>query len=383
MVLCIWYNLPMDFIKNFTPTPLNVLKAIGMVFVGLFIIIFAFDLLGNSFGGMMGGMKLRPVGSMGGTISVAPVAPEFSYGTTGYDSSEGSDYYTKSMSGVVATQGAAYGRGGVMMSSRNVSSTIAPYPPYGGGSVGNGEEFEVTDYSANIETRNKQRDCSAVLALKSLDYVVFENNNESETYCSYTFKVKHANVPEIIAKIKALNPKDFNENSYTIKKQIDDFTSETELIENKINSINKSLESAIRAYDSITSLATQTQNVDTLAKIIDSKLQTIQRLTNESINANAELERLTRAKEEQLDKVDYSYFYVSVYENKFVDWRNIKESWKGAIRNFFYNINNAVQDATINVLLFIFTLIPYLIYLFILIIVAKYSWRVGKNIWKR
>ncbi len=348
----------MDFIKNFTPTPLNVLKAIGVVFVGLFIIIFAFNLLGSTFG------PIVPMNS----ISISPRAPVFSYaGVSSYNP---------------GSQEVSYKGGDVMLSSRNVAPTMPV--SYGGGGVGaDAENFEVTDYSAAIETRNKLKDCGEILKFKSLDYVVFENNNESETYCSYSFKVKHVNVEEIISKIKALNPKDFSENTYTIKKQVDDFTSEIELLEKKIASINKTMESALRAYDEITSLATKTQDAGSLAKIIDSKIQIIQRLTDEGINANAQLERLTRAKAEQLDKVEYTYFNVSVYENKYIDWKNIKESWKSAIRNFFYNINKALQDATVNVLVFVFTLIPYLIYLSILLFVAKYSWRVAKYIWQR
>ena len=343
----------MDFIKNFTFTPLNVLKAVVAIIVSLFIIIFIYNLLGIS----------------SGNFQVNRVAnyPTMSVGSMPMDG-VAYDYSNES----------AYQKSSPSLSIRNIAPTS-----YDGGAGSGAEDFEVTDYNANIETRNKSRDCQEILKLKSLEYVVFENNTEAETYCNFVFKFKHKNVSEIIAVIKGLNPRDFSENTYTIKKQIDDFTSEIEILKKKIDSINTTMESALRAYDEITKLATRSNDASSLAKIIEGKIQIIQRLTDEGINANAQLERLSRAKSEQLDKIDYTYFRVNIHENKYIDWKNIRDSWKSTIRNFFFRINNIIQNSTVSVVVFVFSLIPYLIYLSILLFVGKYFWRFAKHIWQK
>jgi len=274
----------------------------------------------------------------------------------------------------------AYGvGGGVGLSSRNY------IPPINGGTTigDDAEEFEVKDYNANIETRHLEDTCKKITDLKIREDVIFENANEYEKSCNYSFKVKKDSVDEILAIIEALDPKDLNESTYTIKSLIDDYTSEVEILEKKMSSIEETLNDAVKAYDDIAKLATKAQDVESLAKIIDSKIRIIERLTQERINLNAQLERLGRAKAEQVDRLEYIYFNVYVVENKFVDAQNLKDSWKTAVKSFVRDMNSIVQDITINLVSLFFLIIQYIIYLFIVLVVAKYSWRFAKNIWKK
>lgn len=270
---------------------------------------------------------------------------------------------------------------GAKLSTRNVSPIMPPRPS---GSTGSdAESYEVTDYNAQIETRNITETCDAIKELKALDYVIFENASESDRRCSYTFKVEHSRVAEILAIVKNLDPKDLTENTYTIKRQVDDFTSEIEILEKKRDSIDKTLESALRAYDDITSIATRTQNAEALAKIIDSKIGIIERLTQERININATLDQLSRAKAEQLDRLKYTYFNVSVYENIYFDWENIGDSWQAAVKDLVRSINSVLQSVTTGLLSFLLWLLPFIVYIFIIVFVGKYGWRGVKAIWQR
>lgn len=345
----------MEFFNKFGIEPAKMFKTIGLGVVGIIVVVFLFNLIG-------GALPTLRLGSGGGMV--APML-----GGVAYDSSysESPASYTKGMP--VTT-----------LSTRN----IGIYPPRPQTPTGNtAEDFEVTDYNATIETRRKADTCATVAGWKSLQYVIFENANESDTNCSYTFKVEHAKTAEILAKIKALDPKDLNESTYTIKRQIDDFTSEVDILEKKRKSIDETLSSALTAYDQITALATRTQDVASLAKIIDSKIQIIERLTQERININSQLDRLAQAKAEQLDKLEYTYFSVYIYENKFVDGESLADSWKQAVRNFVYQINSAIQSATLTLIAFVIGLIPYLLYALILVVVAKYGWKAVKYIWQR
>ena len=341
----------MEFLNKYN---LTVGKVVKMVFIGLGLII-AFALVAQlvkvPFGsGSMGGF--------GGVMSGAPA-----YNMMAQDSySEGVSYSAK-------------------LSTRNVSPIMPPRPS---GSTGNdAESYEVTDYNAQIETRNLAETCGEVTGLKALDYVIFENASQSDRQCNYTFKVEHTYVEEILAAIKELDPKDLTKNTYTIKRQVDDFTSEIEILTKKRDSIDKTLESALRAYDEITAIATRTQNAEALAKIIDSKIGIIERLTQERININATLDQLSRAKSEQLDRLLYTYFHVNVYENIYFDWENIVDSWNAAIKNLVRSINSVLQSVTTGLLSFLLWLLPFIVYGFIIVFVVKYGWRWVKAIWQR
>jgi hypothetical protein len=256
-----------------------------------------------------------------------------------------------------------------------------PYPPQTTGNTA--EQFEVTDYNASLETGDIEETCATVSELKSLAYVIFENANESTRHCSYSFKVEHAYVDEILAKIKTLDPKSLSENTYTIKSQLDDFTNQTEILEKKKASIEETLETALSAYDEITKLATKTQDAESLARIITSKVALIERLTQERININQQLDYLVRAKSDQLDRLKYTYFSVDISEKKYIDGEALSDSWYEATRQFVYSINYSLQNATLHLVQFSAMVIVYLVYLIILMVVAKFVWKFGLYMWKR
>jgi len=350
--------MEIEFLKKLNIEPAKLFKTIGIGLVGIVVVAFLVSLISSSMPGF---------GRGGGGV-ISPMM-----GGVSYDASyaESGKMYAPSY----AVDGPQ------TLSVRNISPIVPPRP---GTTLGNNaEDFEVTDYTATIETRDKEKACSALAALKPLKYVIFESANAYEYGCSYSFKVEHAHVAEVLATIKTLDPKDLSENTYTIKRQLDDFTSESTILRNKLKSIDDTMSGALRAYDQIISLATRTEDVESLAKIIDSKIQIIERLTQQRININEQLDRLARAKVEQMDRLDYTYFNVSVYENKFVDGQSLKDSWKQTIKNFVSTVNGAAQDATVNVVAFILTLVPYLIYLVILLLVTKYGWKLVKYIWQK
>jgi hypothetical protein len=246
----------------------------------------------------------------------------------------------------------------------------------------NAEDFEVTEYRAMIETRNLKESCNLIMSLKTKDYVIFENSNQNDNNCNFRFKVKKDNVEEVLELVKSLDPRELNENIETIKKQIEDFTSEEEILKRKLKTIDDTLESAIVSYDEISKLATQTRDANSLASIIESKIRIIERLSKEKINVSAQLDRISKSKSEKLDKLEYTYFNVNIYENKYIDIKTIKDSWKSSIKSFVRNLNKIVQDISIGLITLIAYIIQYLLYLFIFVFTAKYVWKLLKRIWK-
>ncbi len=282
--------------------------------------------------------------------------------------------------------GAGYGAAEEMaLSVRNVADSDIAVPPIDGGqAVGDDtEDYEVKEYSASVETRHLDEDCAAIAGLKSKDYVIFERSNEFERGCSYTFKVEVDNVDEILAVVESLNPRDLNETKYSIKRQIEDFTSEEDILKAKLAAIDETISSALESYDDIAALATRTQDAESLAKIIDSKIRIIERLTQERIDTNAKLERLSRAKAQQLDRLTYTYFNIYIYESKFVDGRAIRDSWKASVQQFVRDINDIGQAISLNLVTLVIRLFQYALYALLLLLVVKYGWRIGKRIWQR
>lgn len=344
----------MDFLKKYNLTPVKILKITGLVIVALFLASFALQLLGGSTRTLNTTMQSIGREMVGMAPSMAPM-----------------------MDGDYATDEMAYGKGGG-------TSSYYPSPiPVPSGTTGNdAEEYEVTDYSAHIETHKLNDTCSSVSALKAHDYVIFENASENKHGCSFTFKVEKAHTEEVLGVLRALDPRELSENTYTIKGSVEGLTDQLEILTKKRDSIKSTLDAALRAYDDVTRLATQSQNADALARIISSKVNTIQQLTQEQININAQIDQLIKSKADQLDRLDYTYFYVSVSEIKYADWDNIKDSWKSAVQTFVYNINQAIQNVTVNLIATLIGFIPLIIYFFVALFAAKYGWKYAVRIWK-
>lgn len=363
----------MQLLKGIEWTPRNVLKAVVIGIVALVFASFVFSFVRTSFDsvqidGVRGMMRLANTDS----FSVAPQA-----------------YYGKTSGGEMAAYDYDFAGGSAGLSVRNVagimpsSSAYPPIGPGGGYSTGtNAEEFEVTEYSASIETQDKEDTCTQIADLKSRSYVIFESANEHDRGCDYRFKVEHSRVPEILATIKGLDPKDLSENTYTIKNLVDDFSSETDILTKKRDSIDDTLKDALAAYDEITDVATANQDAESLAKIIDSKIQLIERLTQERININEQLDRLARAKAEQLDRLAYTYFNVSAYENRYLDGEHVADSWKNALRATINDVNTILQEATLGLIALLFLAAQWILYGLIVLFIAKYVWTWARQIWK-
>ncbi len=341
----------MEFFKKIEGKSLKIIKIAVLSVIALLVLALGFSFTVTSFRGMSS--------KNGGGYGMMQ-APGY-YGGVVYDS--------------------AYSDKGVEMASLSVRN-VAPFGTTL--TVGNtAEAFEVTDYTSSIETGNAEKTCASVASLKAKDYVIFEHANTYDRGCGYSFKVEKKRVEEILAFIKTLDPRDISENTETIKNQIDDFTSEISILQKKAVTIDETLKSATRAYDDITSLAIETRDASALAKIIDSKIQVIERLTQERINVNAQLDRLSRSKAQQLDRLTYTYFNVNVYENRFIDKQHIKDSWKTAVKNFVDTLNTSLQGMTISLVGLLFMLVQFALYILVVILLAKYGWKLIKFIWTK
>jgi len=349
----------MDFLKNFDFKTTSVLKIAGLALAVIIVLATAFRLIGTSFN------TVFQKQGIGGISSLT---------MPGYDSAN--------ISGEMAIYDSKASAG---LSVRNVASAPSSMPIYqNNGSTGDqAEAFEVTEYYATIETRQLDKTCAIITDLKPRQDVIFETASEYDRGCSYYFKVKRDKADEILAIVKNLNPKELSDNTYTIKGLVDDFTSEIEILQKKLLSIDDTMKKAVNAYDEVTALATRVQNVESLAKIIDSKINIIERLTQERININSQLESIERSKAQQLDRLEYTYFRLNIIENKFIDGKNLKDSWKLAIKTFVRDINQIAQDITVNLIGLLFLAFQYIIYLLVLLVIAKYGWQLVKYIWRK
>jgi hypothetical protein len=217
----------MDFLNKLDLKPSLIAKAAGIALAAIVIVAFAIMMINSSIGGL-GVSKYDAGVNYGGGAAYQKMSE-----SAAYDSYE--------------------------LSARNVDSMTSSQTPSPSGNTA--EDYEITEYSAEIETRDLEKSCREIISLKPRDYVIFEDANEYDKGCSYVFKVASGQAEEILNIVKGLDPKNLTENTQTIKKRIDDFTSQEEILTKKKETIEETLNNAIKAYDEIAALATQTRDV--------------------------------------------------------------------------------------------------------------------------
>lgn len=292
-------------------------------------------------------------------------------------------YQNNYNTGMMMPESAYYGDSSDSIRSLSQKIVVPPEPGNDYATGETAEAFEIKEYSADIRTNTLDSDCKQITELKKLDYVIFENSNQGKKNCNFSFKAKRENENEIIAIINALNPDSLNANIYTIKKIIDDFDSELDILQKKLASVEKTLADAQSAYDELSLLATKKEDIESLTKIIDSKLNLIEKLTQQRIEIRTEIDRFNKSKAEQLDRLQYVYFNVNIWEDLIIDFEQIKENWKSAIQNFFFNLNQLSQNISIHLVEYTLNLIVGTFYLIISFLVLKTVWFITKKIWKR
>lgn len=341
-----------DIFKKLWQNPLLTLKIVGGGLIGLILLTAAFQLVGNTMNSFRFGESFS-IGSSPSSIR-----------------NEGSMY------------GGDYDMNDEALMQKGMPSPVVPSD--GGFTSGNNaEDFEVTEYNSTIKTGDKNEACTTVSGLKTYEYVIFENANDHKTGCNFSFKVQNDHATEVLSIIEGLHPENLSANTYTIKRSIENTTSEVEILEQKLVSINETLASSLEAYDDITKLATASRDAGSLATIIDSKVRLIERLTEERLNVNERLARLERNKNQQLERLDYTYFYVSVYEDKYFNGQQIKDSWKNAIQLFVQDSNRIVQEISVGMIVFLLYVIQYVLYFFILFVIARRGWKYVKRTWRQ
>lgn len=299
--------------------------------------------------------------------SVAPTPP-LDYGMPEYDMAYPSSGGT----------GGGMGGHAPTLSYRN----IAP-PGYGGTPAGDDlEAFEASDYSATFRQGNIERTCQIIEGLKSRTDVVFINAERGDTNCYYRFKVPKASSERIMSAIKALEPEEFSVHTETVKGQVTDYTSTLTILSTKLAAIESALEDAEAAYDELTVYATSQNDAETLANVINSKLAIIERLTGERLMVRGEIERVTRAKAEEIERIDHVFVSVYAFEDPVINFESIGESWRQAVRNLITIANEVFQSVTVGLVAFIFFLVPIAFYSLLILLVVKYGMRLVKKIWK-
>lgn len=245
----------------------------------------------------------------------------------------------------------------------------------------NAEKFEVEDWYVSYRPSSKTKICDAVAALKADPEIIFTSANTGDYNCNYEFKVAKVKAETVLAQLRDLKPDELNRSVYTIQKTVEGMTDELTIQKNKLAEIEKTLQAAQRDYDELSQLAKEKQDIESLTKLIDLKLSSIEKLSQQRLEISEQITRLEKARAEQLEKLRYTNFHVSVQEDRFIDWKQIVDSWKQQVQQLVRDFNEILQSLSVGLVNFGLQAVRALIYLFLAVGLLRLTWGGVKKIW--
>jgi hypothetical protein len=261
---------------------------------------------------------------------------------------------------------------------------VAPWMPSVNGTR-NSEKYERTGYSATYETGRLATFCGTIEGWKPLEYVIFDSSNQSEYGCNYEFRVEKEKTDEIVAKLKDLNPKDWSVYTSTVAQGIEDTSDRIATLKTRLTSLNDTLAQAESAYNKLVVLATQSGKVGDLANILNSKLTTIERLTNDKLSLEEQIKQYSGGNDDLMDETAYTHFSVSVQKITIVDWRQLGDEWRNALQATVRELSQIVSWILLGLPALILSLVWYGLVFGICIIAlaffAKVLWKAVLKIW--
>lgn len=261
------------------------------------------------------------------------------------------------------------------------SSNILPPAPGQDTVSEDAESYEITDYSLSYRPHSKAHTCDTITALKSREEIVFEESRSDERSCYFRFRVKTKSVDEVLTILQDLNPDDTSKSVYSIQKTVEGLTDELKIQEEKLTQTEIALTDAQKSYDELTKLATHKNDVESLTKLIDLKLNTINRLSQEKLAISQAIDQVQKNRADQLLRLEYTNFNINVSENRLADWKNLTDSWTAAVQQFVTDSNTLLQDLTVGLVTWIFRAGLGFVYLMIAIGLARLAWIVGRRVW--
>jgi chromosome segregation ATPase len=178
-------------------------------------------------------------------------------------------------------------------------------------------------------------------------------------------------VESVLSFLEELNPREVSENTYTIKREVSQLETQMDILKTKLESLDIALKDALASFAEVEAAARRSGDVASLAQVTESKISAIERINASRLEVTTELDRLERAKVETLDRMEYVYFSVNVYENEWVRGSEIKDSWVAAVQQLIRDLNGFLQDLSIGFVQFALMVVKYTLYASVLYIIAR------------
>jgi len=231
--------------------------------------------------------------------------------------------------------------------------------------------FEIKHYEIEYVSSDTEQLQKKIKTLKDKEFVLFDKYSESKRSSQYTLKVKREKSQEVLMFLEGLSPDQVHLDVENIKKSIDSSIDQEKLLNDKLKKVEAILTDATESYSTLLTLAKEKNDIDALTKLVDLKINTLNRLSSERNTLLSQIQAIKKSKEELFDDLNYVIFTITINEFLYFDTESLKESWRYDLKALIDNFNSLGQNLTTTLLSFAIKLLEFFIYFVLMLFILK------------
>ncbi len=352
--------------------PANLIKKLPRALVylvmgtlGLVAVLVVLTTVANYFDAQMGGVatnsnyRIDSDGEM--SVGAMPaVAP--GYGVTMEESYRDDAVSVRSASGM----------GGSMM------PPIYPMPDYTPGL----EDYETTSHYVRARTTDFDAACALLGQLKQDDAIHFSALSNGLNDCSSTFYVPKDRVDGVLNQFRAISGVDINSDTSSVTRVKENITSRTDIVRQQLADTEATLTEVTTQYEEIVALAYQKGDASGLNRAVAGKFELLDQLQQRRLGLASELQQLLQASADLDGRIDKATFSVSFTRAYPIVINEQSQQWEEAWKYLKHQATQTLIGLTLYLGVFALRALQFIFYGLILVVLARYLYKVVRVLWK-
>jgi len=249
------------------------------------------------------------------------------------------------------------------------------------GYVPNLEDFETTNYNLSGRLKDFNTACNALTTLKANDRFHFKSLSTNLNSCYATFYTEEAFAGEAIANLQ-FNGVTVSRNTQSVTRHRENIASQASIIRQQLVSVENTLAEAELAYDEIAVFAREERDVSEYSQAIDAKLRQIDQLTNRKISLTSQLDSIAQQAADLEERIGVVEISVNYSRSFTLNPDKTSRAWEQAWETLSDTWTNFGIGLTAYFGVFLLYALQYGLYLLVLILLARFGWKVVRMIWK-
>ena len=272
----------------------------------------------------------------------------------------------------------------MMMDGGADFAAIAPdmYYPAPDNYIDNLEQFETTDYRISGQLREFETFCDYLSELKADERFDFSSLSSSLNNCQATFFTKEEYANQALQNLGSFAGVQTTRTTQSVTRHREQIQSRTSIVQQQLQSVTETLIEAESAYNEIADFARAQRDTETYSHAITEKLRQVDQLTQRKISLTSQLDSLAQQSADLNQKIGVIEINVYVNRAHLLNPDKTARAWGDAKELLTDTWNQFGIWLTVYLGVFILFVLQWSVYLIILIVLARFGYKLARKIWR-